>query len=290
LSAFARWQCAYLAFPAGGRSPVRYLHKNKENPMKTLPLLALAGFALAPFSSHAIELSEQFSLAITPLIATDYRASGISQTSGDPAAQLGITLSHVSGVYAGLWTSNVDFGPEDDARQELEYYAGYYWQISDDISLDTWYTQYEFAGASQYNQSDVQSTLDLYGILLGGKYASNVKGPDYEDEDGNWHTGAQDEDVASAFIGYRTVLPAEIGFEARYEHVDYKDEVFWNSDFSSSRDNYRNWEIKLNRDLLGVTWGLSYIDTDLSKAECTSFMGFDDVCSATLVASASKTF
>lgn len=252
---------------------------------------ALAGLALLPLASaQAIDLNEQFSLVITPTLVSDYRFSGISQTMGDPAAQLDIMLSHASGLYAGVWTSNVDFGHDDEARQELEYYAGYYWQITDDISLDTWYTQYDFSGASQYNQSDVQATLDAYGVLLGAKYASNVKGPDYEDENGNWHTGAQNEDLASAFIGYRTLLPAEIGFEARYEYVDYKDEAFWNSDFSSSRSDYRDWEIKLTRDLLGVTWGLSYIDTDLSKAECLNFMGYDDVCSATLMASASKTF
>ena len=46
----------------------------------------------------------------------------------------------------------------------------------------------------------------------------------------------------------------------------------------------------MTRDLLGVTWGLSYIDTDLSDAECMSFSGYDDLCSSTLVVSASKTF
>ena len=258
--------------------------------MKSLTFAVLTALALAPLSSHAIELNEQFSLLVTPTLISDYRASGISQTLGDPAAQLNVMLSHASGLYAGVWTSNVDFGPEDDARQELEYFAGYYWQISDAISLDAWYTQYDFSGASQYNQSDVQATLDAYGMLLGAKYSSNMKGPDFEDEDGNWQDGEQNEDLSSAFIGYHTLLPAEIGFAARYEYVDYKDEVFWNSDFSRSRSDYRNWEVKLTRDLVGVTWGLSYIDTDLSKAECTSFMGFDDVCSATLVASASKTF
>ncbi|RJG13898.1 hypothetical protein D3879_11925 [Pseudomonas cavernicola] len=258
--------------------------------MNALPALALASLALAPLcSTQAIELSDQFTLSITPTIISDYRASGLSQTQGDPAGQLNIVLSHISGLYAGVWTSNVDFGYESKTRQEIEYYAGYYWQMTDDISLDTFYTQYEFPRESQFNQSDIQATLDIYGVLLGGKYVSNIKGPDYEDEDGNWHTGAQDEDLASAFIGYRTQLPAEIGFEARYEYVDYKDDVFF-SDDGSSRPDYRNWEIKLSRDLIGVTWGLSYIDTDLSKTECQSFTGFDDLCGATLVASASKTF
>jgi len=35
---------------------------------------------------------------------------------------------------------------------------------------------------------------------------------------------------------------------------------------------------------------LSFIDTSLSKAECQSYTGYDDVCGATLLASASKTF
>jgi hypothetical protein len=41
---------------------------------------------------------------------------------------------------------------------------------------------------------------------------------------------------------------------------------------------------------VGVTWGLSYIDTDLSKSECASWYGYGDLCTATVVASASKAF
>lgn len=90
-------------------------------------------------------------------------------------------------------------------------------------------------------------------------------------------------------IGYRTTLPAEFGLEARYEYVDYKDDVFFKEN-GKSRADYYNWEVKLTRAFVGIDWALSYIDTDLSKEECLSFTGFDDTCNATLVASASKTF
>ena len=76
----------------------------------------------------------------------------------------------------------------------------------------------------------------------------------------------------------------------RFENVDYKDDMFFNRDYSQARKDYNNWEIGLSRDLVVVTWGLSYIDSDLSQAECESFSGYDDLCGATLVASASKTF
>lgn len=76
---------------------------------------------------------------------------------------------------------------------------------------------------------------------------------------------------------------------ARYEYVDYQDEVFFNSD-GKGQGHYTDWEIKLTRDFVGVTWGVSYIDTGLPKTKCQSFTGYDDLCSATLLASASKTF
>ncbi len=71
--------------------------------------------------------------------------------------------------------------------------------------------------------------------------------------------------------------------------MDFKDPLFWTSNGESS-ESYREWEAKLSRDLFGVTWGLSYVDTDISKDECSSFYGFTDVCSATVVASVSKSF
>lgn len=46
------------------------------------------------------------------------------------------------------------------------------------------------------------------------------------------------------------------------------DGVFFNADYSDSRENYDNWQVSLSRELVGVTRGISYVDTDLSDAEC----------------------
>lgn len=260
--------------------------------MRTLPALLMAGLVLVPLSRvQAFELNDQFRLDVTPTLVSDYRSSGLSQTLGDPAAQLNIVLSHASGLYAGVWTSNVDFGHDTRTRQEIEYYAGYYWQMTDDISLDTFYTKYDYPRESDFNQSDVQALLDVYGVLVGAKYVRNALGPEVWDEAEEHliHPAGKDEDLASFLVGYRTLLPAEVGFEARYEYVDYKDDVFFSND-GNGRSSYRNWEIKLSRDLVGVTWGLGYVDTDLSKTECQSFTGYDDLCGPAVVASASKTF
>lgn len=107
--------------------------------MKTLCNFTLLSLTLATLgTAQAFELNEEFALNVTPALVSDYRASGLSQTQNDPAAQLDLMLTHASGLYAGIWTSSVDYGLGIKTRQELDYYAGYYWQITDDISLDTW--------------------------------------------------------------------------------------------------------------------------------------------------------
>lgn len=248
--------------------------------MLTMRHLALGLLALAPLGqAQALELSETLALQISPTVLSDYRSSGISQTMGDPAMQLDLMLTHASGLYAGVWTSNVEFGYdwlEDDnygTRQEVDYYAGYYWQISDAISLDTYYNRYTYPGESQFNGADIYLTLDAYGFFVGGRHSHDTE-----------------QTSSGYYAGYRTLLPLEISLELKYERIDYKDDAFFNRDWTRGSQAYDNWSVGLQKDLFGVTWGLSYVDTDLSDAQCLSFSGYDDLCSATLVASAGMTF
>ncbi|MNJ54975.1 hypothetical protein D3C77_504450 [compost metagenome] len=92
-----------------------------------------------------------------------------------------------------------------------------------------------------------------------------------------------------SYVGYGAQLPYDTDVQVRYGRNDYKDPSWFSSD-GSSRSAYHEWEVKLSRTMLALDWSLSYIDTDLSQAECASYMGFEDVCSATVVASASKAF
>ncbi len=62
-------------------------------------------------------------------ITSDYRFRGITQTQNDPAIQAGFTLAHTSGLYFGLWGSNVDFG-EDSPSLELDPSLGFATNLS----------------------------------------------------------------------------------------------------------------------------------------------------------------
>lgn len=237
-----------------------------------------ASLLLAPLTSQAVTLSDDFNLELTLAAVSDYRSRGISQTLGDPALQAGATLLHSSGLYLGTWTSNVDYGFDYKTHQEVDYFAGWYWQASDAISLDLGYLKYSYPKEGQFNMSEVYAILDLYGVKLGAYYSSDTP-----------NAIGEDQDTLYSYIGYNVALPADFGLELRAGYNDVKDPAFWSAS-GDNRNSYYEWEAKLTREFVGVTWGLSYIDTDLSKSECASWYSYDDLCSATVVVSASKTF
>lgn len=240
----------------------------------TLRNLIAGGLLACAPQAHAIDLNDDFSLEAKAGLFSDYRTRGISQTQNDPALQGSLTLAHASGLYAGVWSSNVDFGFGSSTRQELDYYAGYFWQINDDVTLDTSYIKYVYPRQGNFNYGEYHTELRAWGVLLGGNYSDNFNG---------------DQSMLYSYVGYTTLLPYDTDLLVRYGRNDYKDPSWFAND-GTSRDDYHEWEVKLTRTMLSLDWSISYIDTDLSESECASYLGFKDVCSATVVAAVSKTF
>ena len=69
--------------------------------------IAAIVLASAGVTANAAELSA------TVTATTDYDFRGITQTAQDPAIQGSVDLATDPGFYAGVWASNVDFGPGD---------------------------------------------------------------------------------------------------------------------------------------------------------------------------------
>lgn len=77
-------------------------------------------------------------------VASNYYFRGVTQT-GDAAAISGsVDYAHESGVYAGTWLSNVDFGGKED--MEVDVYAGYGGEAGS-VSYDISYLYYWYPGA-----------------------------------------------------------------------------------------------------------------------------------------------
>ncbi|MBP7158350.1 MAG: TorF family putative porin, partial [Thermomonas sp.] len=97
--------------------------------MRLLPsLLALALASLLPTTVLAqqapadAEPAETWDVAGSVVATSDYVWRGVSQTQGNPALRLDVSVTHASGFYAGAWASNVDFtaAGEDDDGIDIE--------------------------------------------------------------------------------------------------------------------------------------------------------------------------
>ncbi|MFZ0266364.1 TorF family putative porin [Caulobacter sp.] len=88
--------------------------------MKFLKLALVAAAASVAMSGAA--MAEELKLSYNVGVASDYVFRGVSQTQEDPQVFGGIDLTYGLG-YAGVWASNVDFGPSDPTA-EIDLYAG----------------------------------------------------------------------------------------------------------------------------------------------------------------------
>jgi uncharacterized protein (TIGR02001 family) len=78
-------------------------------------------------------------------VTSDYLYHGISQTNSSAALQFGAEHQIDSGLYLGLWSSQVDFNdPDDPTDQELDIYVGYRWQYNKKIHFDAGMISYRY--------------------------------------------------------------------------------------------------------------------------------------------------
>lgn len=243
---------------------------------KALVLLAAASL-LAP-RVYAVELNDELVLDATFSLLSQYRIRGISRTQNDPAIQFdGMVSSKTTGLYLGAWTSNVDYGGGSKVRQELDYYAGWYMPFTHDVNMDLGYVKYTYLRGNEANFSETYGILTAYGFKVAAQYSENALSFD------------KGQSTMYTWVGYETDIPYGLKLFTRYGKMDFKDPVIFSAD-GSTRNLYHEWEVKLSRSYSGLNWALSYIDTDLSKHECSNAVGFGDACTATVVASVSKKF
>ncbi len=113
-------------------------------------LLALASLACA--ADGAADPAAGYTATANVNLVTQYRFRGIDQTWGKPAIQGGFDLAVPSGLYAGVWASNVSGNSYPGGSLELDYYGGYNGKVNDDLSYTVGGYGYWYPGAN-YGQA-----------------------------------------------------------------------------------------------------------------------------------------
>lgn len=245
---------------------------------------AFSGFAASPASA------EEFSYSFNIGGFSDYRFRGFSQTDKGPAVQGGLDLGYGIG-YAGVWASNVDFGPDanghDIATAEVDFYAGikpvmgpvtfdlgviYYWYPK---SKDTCCGGVPGATELDYVELKVGASGNLTNELSVG--ATFYWSPDYFGESGDTYVIEGTAAYSLPKMGiFEPSISGRIGF------LDNTADVLF---YGNPNDhNYVYWDAGLTLTVDKLAFDFRYIDTDVSNVG-----GFCDTafaqCDATFVAS-----
>jgi uncharacterized protein (TIGR02001 family) len=230
----------------------------------SLILAALAGLSTASVGAADAPAAPTPEHALTGNVGlfSQYIYRGITQTNEKPALQGGFDYAHASGLYAGIWGSNVswisDPGNGVSASLELDTYFGYKGSLGGDVSYDVGFLRYNYPGS--YPAGFVKpDTNEIYGQLgykwftakysysLGDTFGvNNAKGTDYIDLSANFEVA--DKLTLGLHAGKQTYKGDNGGVS--------NDSLF----------SYTDYKISLTKDIAGYMLGVAYTDTDAADA------------------------
>lgn len=202
--------------------------------------VAAPAFADDTPAAEEEEASGPFDLSATIGVVSDYRFRGVSLSDTDPAVQVGVTVSHESGLYVGAWASNIAENPGDDV--EVDLFAGF--SGGDTVTYDIGATYYLYPGFSDANYVEFIGKVGttVGPATLGGivAYAPSQDGTGNQD---NFYFGA------NASVGIPNSPVSVVG------SIGHEDGAFG--------DNKLDWSLGLTANVADyLSVGASYVDTN----------------------------
>ena len=199
---------------------------------------------------------------------TEYSFRGIAQSNEAPAVQGGFDISHSSGLYAGVWASNVKFG---DASLETDLYGGYSGSV-DKFSYDIGAIYYMYPGAANnlnYDYYELSASIGYDFDLFSTSAAVNYS-PEFFGKSGH---------AEYYSLSANVPLPHDFSLNAHVGRQNIDNNVAFGT------PDYTDWGAGLGYSWQGFDFSLSYIDTDLKEpAECA------DGCNAKVIFGISRSF
>lgn len=246
--------------------------------MKKLIVAAAALLSASPALAQE-EAPEEFKIAGSATIASDYRFRGVSQSNKEMAIQAGVSVTHESGLYAGVWGSNLaGWGTFGGSNTELDIYGGYAVELGGaklDIGL-TWYMYPGGADKTDFAEPyvKVSGTLGPVNVLAGVAYAPE------QEALGRWYlTGAdavagvyndpgdkEDNlylwtDASIAVTGTPITLKGHLG------HSWGNPGLGPNGTSVAPTGKYWDWLVGADAAVGPLTLGVAYVDTSISRAD-----------------------
>ena len=231
----------------------------------TFKKLVMGGVAAAVLASSAVANAGEIEANVA--LSTDYIFRGISQTDNNPAISGGFDYSFGGGFYVGVWGSNVDFGSNSfindegeldstsSASAEIDLYAGYVFELAENVELDLGYIYYAYPGDSgSLNYSEFTASISFSDLSFGLIYS-----PDYF---------GSDEDAIIFNTDYSVGIAKNLSLDlhAGYTTTDLDETGASILIGDTNLDDYVDWSIGLSTSAVGVDLSLTYHDTDIDSS------------------------
>jgi uncharacterized protein (TIGR02001 family) len=230
--------------------------------------------SLACLSAPALAQEEPkapYTLSANVFLVSDYFFRGITQTWGKPAIQGGFDFVHESGVYLGTWASNVSGNQFANGSLEWDFYGGYNYKATDDITVGAGLLYYYYPGAN-YDQAAVpgaDQTFNTLEVNVSATYKWVTAKVSYALTDyfgANAKTGFRGDTDGTIYpelnVSYPLPFAEGLFLIGHVGYTDYESELAAPNVNGETDPSYADWKIGLSyawKD--GWTFGAYYVDT-----------------------------
>ncbi|WP_411338793.1 TorF family putative porin [Sphingopyxis sp. J-6] len=215
--------------------------------------------AASAMSTPAMAEEEEGGVSAGPItvsggieVVSDYRFRGISLTGGDVAVQPTLTVSHDSGLYLGVWGSNLEDTPTY-GKTEIDIYGGYATEIAPGTEFDIGLTYYGYPGGEKAaGPADYFEIIGKVSHTLGPVEATGTVGYAWDQQS----LGGEDSIYLSAGLsaGIPTT-PVTLSAQAGYTDGGLG--------ALAPGSHYWDWSIGASASFGPITAGVKYVDTDI---------------------------
>lgn len=238
-------------------------------------LLAASAATAAPALAQE-EAAEPITITGSAGLVSQYRFRGISLSDEELAAQAGITATHESGFYAGTWASSLaGFGSFGGSNVELDVFGGYSAALSDTTTLDVGLLWYLYPGTDGTDYAEpyasIKTTFGAATAKFGVAYAPEQDAIGSED---NWYVYT---DLSTGFADSPVVVKGHLGYSTG------------DSTLTPTGD-YLDWLVGVDLTWKSLTFGVAYVDTDISGAEAAAATFDRDIVDSAVVFSLTAAF
>lgn len=241
---------------------------------------ASLAFALPAHAQSPSPAETPSALTVTGSVtlASQYRFRGISLSDERPALQGTLNLNHRSGLYAGVWGSNIDgFGELGGSNLELDFYAGFRRQIASGVTVDAGLLYYAYPGSSggDFEFFEPYANVSVTRGPVTGKLGIAFA-PSQDALANNSNTYIYG-DLSVAIPNTPIMLTGHLG------------NSHGRTPLTPSGD-YLDWSLGASATLRNLTLGVAYVDSNLNATEAALGGATRDIVDGAVVATLSASF